>query len=340
MTDRWPRRRVTSVPTVTPDGDTRPDETGAAGRPSHFWAHLGSEHQRALDAFGPDGVKRQQALRYFTWRWGFSSILRSEQFRFLLTHTSPFHWVRAAREPVDLSDEAWHRIGWSRRDRWLYSFATRLVWDFALMKDCLRVLDQIEPAIGDPLPVRHRGRLISQDLANSALEVGSIGSALGGREPQSILEVGAGYGRTAYALLSVYPNATYTIVDIEPALSISQWYLSQLFASERLRFLRPDQLAPDCGEIFDLGVSISSLAEMTGEQLQHYILLFDRAVAGGTVYLKQWKSWRNPTDGITLAFDEYPIPPNWGLLFKSTAPVQTSFAQGAWAVPRQREGNE
>jgi len=94
-----------------------------------------------------------------------------------------------------------------------------------------------EPALGQPLPVTWRGRLISQDLANTALEVAAIGRALAGRKPRSILELGAGYGRTAYALLSLFPEATYTIVDIEPALTISRWYLSELFGADRLRFL-------------------------------------------------------------------------------------------------------
>ncbi len=56
---------------------------------------------------------------------------------------------------------------------------------------------------------------------------------------RSILEVGAGYGRTAYALLNLYPHATYTIVDIEPAILISRWYLTQLFPDRDLRFMSP-----------------------------------------------------------------------------------------------------
>jgi hypothetical protein len=44
--------------------------------------------------------------------------------------------------------------------------------------------------------VRRRGRLISQDLANTALESTAIPRALGGEPPRSIVEVGAGYGRT------------------------------------------------------------------------------------------------------------------------------------------------
>lgn len=54
-----------------------------------------------------------------------------------------------------------------------------------------------EPSLGWPLPVKWKGRLVSQDLANSSIEVDAVWRALRGSAPQSILEIGAGYGRTA-----------------------------------------------------------------------------------------------------------------------------------------------
>jgi putative sugar O-methyltransferase len=180
--------------------------------------------------------------------------------------------------------------------------------------------------------VHWRGRLISQDLANAALETTAVARALGGRAPRSVLEVGAGYGRTAYALLSRFPEAAYAIVDIEPALTISRWYLTNLFPSRRIHFLTPDDaggLEPGCA---DLVVSISSLQEMTREQLEGYLSLFDRVVDEGVVYLKQWRSWRNPEDGIVFDLRGYRLPPRWRLVFDEPAPVQTNFQQTAWRL--------
>jgi hypothetical protein len=84
---------------------------------------------------------------------------------------------------------------------------------------------------------------------------------------------------------------------------------------------------------FDLGLSISSLQEMTPSQVSAYLSLFDRLVSGGTVYLKQWREWRNPADGVTLRFEDYPIPDRWILNFRKPAPVQSGFLQAAWDVP-------
>ena len=241
-------------------------------------------------------------------------------------------WLRCATEPADLSDAAWYGVSWARRDRWLYVVAVRLLWEFARSQDSVGALALPEPELGAPLPVYWRGRLISQDLANTALEVATIVRVLGGQVPTSIVEIGAGYGRSAYVLLKLFPSATYTIVDIEPALSVARWYLTQLFPEERLRFLMPSQSDRLPATSFDLGLSVSSLQEMTPEQVAGYVQLLDRVVSGGVVYLKQWKRWHNPVDELTLEFGNYPIPARWHELYNQSALVQTGFQEAAWRL--------
>jgi putative sugar O-methyltransferase len=301
-------------------------------QPSKFWQELAQAHQQDLERYGVDTCKRHQALRYFTWRWNWASIRHSEQMRFLLKHSSPGTLLRCAIERADLSDRSWLGIDWPKRDRWLYAYATRLLWTYAAQVDTVGTTRLEEPSVGAPLPVRSRGRLISQDLANSAVEVTAINRALAGRRPLSILEIGAGYGRTAFALMHLFPEATYTVVDIDPALEICRWYLSQLFPSDRLRLLKPAEVAGVLDGSVDLILAISSLQEMTQEQVAGYVAVMDRVAAGGVVYLKQWLRWRNPADGIELTFNDYPIPTDWRPIFWERAPVQTDFWQAAWLV--------
>ncbi len=301
--------------------------------PSLFWQDLAEQHRSELAVRGADNFKRHVAFRHFTWRWHLRSLWRSEQARFLLTHTPPREVWRALREPMDLDDEAWSGVEWRRRDRRAYVVAVRLLWAYAERRGDPQVIGLPEPLLGSPLPVTFKGRLISQDLANAALEAAAIARALGGSSPDHILEVGAGYGRTAYALLNRFPEARYTIVDIEPALSLSRSYLSAHFPAGRLRFLGPGELEEVDPRSIDLAVSISSLQEMTAEQNRFYASQLDRVAGDGVVYLKQWREWSNPVDGTRFEFDRMPIPPGWSMRFRERCPVQTRFVQAAWEVP-------
>jgi putative sugar O-methyltransferase len=298
---------------------------------SEFWRQLAGEHTAQLDARGLALVKRVQALRYFTWRWDRRRFF-ADQGRYLLAKAPRTSWLRAIATRVNLSDDAWAPVDWPRRDRWFYTIATRVLWDFARRHGSSAVLDLAEPMLGSPLPVPWRGRLISQDLANSSLEVASLREALGGREPKHVLEVGAGYGRTAHALLSIWPETEYTIIDIEPAISISRWYLTSLFPDRDLRFVDAGDRAASL-QPFDAAVSISSLQEMTPVEIGRYFQLLDHLAApGAVVYLKQWEGWLNPVDAVRHSMDQYPVPSRWRTVFRRPAPVQTMFDEAAWVV--------
>lgn len=304
-----------------------------SGTSSEFWRQLAGQHERDLSTFGFENIKRKQAFKYFNWDWRWRSLTRSEQARFLLRHAKFGSLVRCAVTTMPFDDASWMPIERSRADRWLYSFATKLLWEYAMRHGDRNVLALTEPDAGSPLPVRWRGRLISQDLANTSLEVAAMRRALGSRPVTRVLEVGAGYGRTAHALLNLYPECVYTIVDIEPALSISKWYLTQLFPASRLRFIAADRAnGGDIGRA-DLAVSISSLQEMTPRQIGDYLSLFDTTAAGGTIFLKQWTRWHNTADDVMATFEEYPIPRRWTRVLHEVAPVQTRFTQAAWRVP-------
>jgi putative sugar O-methyltransferase len=241
--------------------------------------------------------------------------------------------VQCVLSPALLRDDAWTAAPLNRADRWLYTICTRLLWSYAENHDSTGTLKLAEPQVGGPLPIYWKGRQISQDLANSALELSSISRALAGHSPTHILEIGAGYGRTAFVLLNLFPEATYTIVDIEPALTISKWYLCSLFPKERLNFIAADNIDQIAVNSISLAVSISSLQEMRSDQIELYIALTDRVICkGGVIYLKQWTEWKNPLDNFVARFSNYPIPHRWRLLFREAAPVQTKFTQAAWRI--------
>ena len=83
---------------------------------------------------------------------------------------------------------------------------TKLLWRYALMEDqlgCLKTCD--EPILGSPLPIRYRGKVISQDLAISSLELNLMGRLIDFSRIGRVAEIGAGYGRLAYLMAHRFP---------------------------------------------------------------------------------------------------------------------------------------
>jgi putative sugar O-methyltransferase len=217
-----------------------------------------------------------------------------------------------------------------------------------------------EPEAGNPFPFFLGGRLILQDLASSVLEYCAVREHFRpapGERPV-ICELGAGYGRNAFVFSRALPGCRYVIVDIPPALEVSQWYLSAVlpdrkvfgfrcfdrfeeveeeFEAADLAFLQPHQAEMLRPKSVDLFVNISSLHEMTRPQIQAYFRMIDR-LTRGWFYSKQWWESRNDHDGLVVRYDEYPVPAHWRKLYLRAAPVQTYFFEAMYALQPEPAG--
>ena len=201
--------------------------------------------------------------------------------------------------------------------------------------------------------------MISQDLANSILEYYSIREHFDvtANDKVTICELGAGYGRNAYVFLKALPKCKYIIIDIPPALFISQHYLSSVFRDRKIFSFRPFERFSDVEKEFndadivfllphqaemlpeksvDLFINISSLHEMKIEQINAYFNLIDK-LTRGLFYSKQWWVSRNPVDGITVTPKDYPIPQNWTQLYLREAKVQTYFFEAMYSLNSKGE---
>ena len=63
---------------------------------------------------------------------------------------------------------------------------------------------------------------------------------------------------------------------------------------------------------------------MVLEQISFYFGMIDRLTTQ-YFYLKQWKSWTNPTDNIMIDERSYPIKDTWSTVFWRDCAVQTYF---------------
>src|SRR5579871_4789484 len=185
--------------------------------PSHYWNELNKKNFAQLQDHGYNNFKRTVALNYFTW---LPIIPIDSQYRFLLRNIPMKSTAHAFFQA--LTSSVYPPL--NRIQSWSYAFITRLLWEYASINDSGKKLDLLhEPKIGNPPPVRVMNKIISQDLANSFLEYISIfDSKIDISKIKTVIELGSGYGRTAFVILKLNPGIQYILVDIPPALYIAQ----------------------------------------------------------------------------------------------------------------------
>lgn len=315
--------------------------------PSKYWEALNRKNMQQLVDSRYENFKRTLARNYFTW------IVNplNKQTRFLmrqagfLRSTSILLRALFARRHDHLK----------RRHTIYYNLLTNLLWDYVEKNDAAGRLSRLdEPTEGNPPDVHRNGRLISQDLANSLIEYDVIlHPQLDKREVRTILELGPGYGRTAYVFLKLEPHCRYVLVDIPPALYVAQRYLSAVcperrifgfrpfadfgnvrdeFEAAEIAFLTPNQLEQLPDKSVDLFLNISSLHEMRMDQIRYYFGQIER-LTRRYFYFKQWQETTVPFENETIREADYPVPGDWTLVYRQQCAVQHKFFEALYALP-------
>lgn len=182
-----------------------------------------------------------------------------------------------------------------------------LLWNICERMDLegeLALLD--EPSFGNPLNVHIGDKKISIDLCKSFVEYREIVNNIG-RPRGRVLEIGAGSGRLALVMGRLCPDIKYIIVDIPPALYISQCHLESVFPGEvskfarnqseeeieyrinnnRFVFITTNQLLKLYKNSVDAAINIDSFGEMTASNLRDYInIIKNKVKIGGHVYIR------------------------------------------------------
>lgn len=100
---------------------------------------------------------------------------------------------------------------------------------------------------------------------------------------ESVLEVGAGFGRLAHLLLlRLQSIKTYYIVDLPQVLNLSRSYLRKVLPQtyfEKLCFILPDQIPEWVSSLpgVNLAIQVDGLQEMTSESLDKYFSVFSNS---------------------------------------------------------------
>ena len=321
-------------------------------RPSTLWEHLNALNADQLSRHGFTNFKRTVNQNYFNF---LPKTFSDNQVRNLLRSmvrggptVRPF--LSKMERPELLEGFAHDRTLDTRWRRLVYRTFVALLWDHAVAGDRLGILKSLEePTLGNPLRIRYRGRLVSQDLANSAREINHALEGVEGIESRGspgpiVAELGAGYGRVGYAIAAA-TRCRYWVFDIPPALLLSEWYLTTTLPGRRIFHFRPfrdyqevetelaaadlaffsaNQIALLPDRCVDAFLSISSLQEMRPPQIHNYLSHMSR-LTRQRIYLKQWIESNNTADGVVIPRSEYRVPGPWRVAYDRTDEVHDHF---------------
>ena len=264
-------------------------------RPGRFWDGLIAANLEMLKTEGIANFKRTVSNNYYNWlvtsprdgqvQRALRGWLRRPTLAPLLNHLEePAAGLRTTDREGSFT--------LSRAASWRYKCFVGAIWEAARRCDTQGLTERLsEPEVGNPIRIRQRGRLISQDLANSIIELMFVAESGVVRDGARVAELGAGYGRLAYAFAETAP-LTYCIFDIPPALGVAQWYLTAVLGADRVvpysrcddfsvvepqltpgavAFFTPDQIEMFPDGWFDCTQTISTLPEMPARQSAQYL---------------------------------------------------------------------
>ena len=323
-------------------------------RPDRFWELHNERNMRQIAGEGFDEFKRTVNRNYFQFqlsRSQYGAVARA-----WLEHPRPAVLGARLVDPLAPPAGPLARLRGALAGK-AYATYLALLWEYARRRDRYGLLQALdEPLIGRPVYIDYEGHRVSEDLCNSVLEFTAIREALPAQAPlRKVIELGAGYGRLAWVFLSALPDVRCTIVDIPPALAISERYLSTLFpdrrvfrfrrfdshaevaeelASAQIAFMTPNQLELLEPQRADLFVNVSSLHEMRPDQIAHYFGVI-ATHCGGYFFTKQWQRSINALDDVVILHDDYPVPATWKVLFDRRHPVQVEFFEALYALDVQ-----
>ena len=132
--------------------------------------------------------------------------------------------------------------------------------------------------VGNPVTVRSKGLDINLDYLFTINEYMFLKSNMNIQSINSIIEIGAGFGRTCHALLKLLPNLTsYTIIDLPELLNLRAGVLARVVPDhmQKISFINATVETDWQNISADLVINIDSFQEMLPETIKQY---FDNVI--------------------------------------------------------------
>ena len=211
-----------------------------------------------------------------------------------------------------------------------------------------------EPPFGNPICIQYNKKRVSFALLNSILEIDVLFKNLNPQPKSRFLEIGAGSGRTTLSLLKLMPEGKFIIVDIPPALYISQENIVHNLPDKEafkfrnfsnyeevkaelenadIAFLSPEQIRWIPDGFVDISLAIDCLHEMTQSNVERWFSRFNR-ISKHLYFRCQIVQWAKTSD-VLYTIDSYPVQPHWRKVIHKKCYIPNDYFE---AIYQLREG--
>jgi hypothetical protein len=126
---------------------------------------------------------------------------------------------------------------------------------------------------GEPYSIRFNNESVCLDYLQAIFEIIFIEDTFD-FQGASVIEIGAGYGRTCHAILSNYDIGQYTIIELKNALEVARRYLQIVLDEKKFKkitFLDIDHFDTIKSQKYDLCINIDSFSEMDEDTVRLYL---------------------------------------------------------------------
>jgi len=184
---------------------------------------------------------------------------------------------------------------------------------------------------------------LTTDKINALFDYEKIDKFVKLQNIKSILEIGAGSGRTSQAIMTFNQNLRYIICDIPPAIFISYTRLKKTFPDKKIKFLFnyknekslmdeinnndisfifPHQMKDIQNKFIDLTLAIDCIHEMDKKTIKNYFHQINKF--SNLFYFSVWKktivpyscTFTKTSNQLDYYSKDYSIPDNWKKTFE------------------------
>lgn len=313
-------------------------ESSSYNSSSKFWRHLAINHLKLI-ADKRKNFENIIAQEYFTFTYFDESLIKKA-------------WENVSKKNINLDVDLFKRQdGFSITQSANHNLILLLLYENIKSRKVFKYFDKIKKnKINTQPSLTINNQEVTQDDLNSLNEFEKIDELQNKVKVRknNFLEVGAGSGRTAKAILSIKSGVKYVIADMPPAIYFSYNNLKKIFPEKKIinafkydnsndlinafnindvLFVFPHQIKLFPKKFFDISIAIDCLHEMDKNIIADYMQSFEDV--SQSLYFKVWENC-----GLPYSFyqyysihrnDDYSIKSHWKEHFREKCLYPSNF---------------